>query len=73
MPITVTPPATQNAPSRTTDTRRPATISVATAMPGTSRSGVTMTAGRALGLSRSGAARFSFLLAVPGIGAVRPP
>jgi undecaprenyl-diphosphatase len=28
-----------------------------------------MTAGRALGLSRSGAARFSFLLAIPGIGA----
>jgi undecaprenyl-diphosphatase len=36
-------------------------------MPGTSRSGVTMTMGRALGLTRVGSARFSFLLAVPGI------
>ena len=37
-------------------------------MPGTSRSGVTMTMARTLGLTREGAARFSFLLAVPGIG-----
>ena len=36
-------------------------------MPGTSRSGVTMTMARTLGLTREAAARFSFLLAVPGI------
>lgn len=34
-------------------------------IPGVSRSGVTMTAGRALGLSRETAARFSFLLSTP--------
>ena len=33
--------------------------------PGTSRSGITMTAGRALGFTRDAAARISFLLAVP--------
>jgi undecaprenyl-diphosphatase len=42
-------------------------------IPGTSRSGITMTAGRALGFSRVEAARFSFQLAVisvSGAGAV---
>ena len=36
-------------------------------MPGTSRSGVTMTMARSIGLTRESAARFSFLLAIPGI------
>jgi undecaprenyl-diphosphatase len=34
-------------------------------MPGVSRSGSTMTAGRALGFNREAAARFSFLLSAP--------
>jgi undecaprenyl-diphosphatase len=38
-------------------------------IPGASRSGVTITAGRFLGLSSQAAARFSFLLAIPIIGA----
>ena len=36
-------------------------------IPGASRSGVTMTAGRALGLTRSQSARFSMLMAIPVI------
>ncbi|PLX37664.1 MAG: undecaprenyl-diphosphate phosphatase [Hyphomicrobiales bacterium] len=38
-------------------------------IPGTSRSGITMTAARALGFRRDEAARFSFLLGVPAITA----
>lgn len=37
-------------------------------IPGTSRSGITITAALLLGLSRTRAARFSFLLAIPTIG-----
>ncbi len=40
---------------------------VAALVPGSSRSGVTMTAGLLLGLDRETAARFSFLLAIPAI------
>ena len=39
-------------------------------IPGASRSGVTMTAALALGLSRGAAGRFSFLLSIPAIGMV---
>lgn len=39
-------------------------------IPGTSRSGITMTAGRALGLTRPESARFSMLMSIPLIGAL---
>ncbi|RED46194.1 undecaprenyl-diphosphate phosphatase [Aestuariispira insulae] len=38
-------------------------------LPGTSRSGITMTAGRMLGIERSESARFSLLLSIPTIAA----
>ena len=38
-------------------------------IPGTSRSGITMTAGRMLGMSRTAAARFSLILSIPVIAA----
>jgi undecaprenyl-diphosphatase len=38
-------------------------------VPGTSRSGITITMGRMLGFNADGAARFSFLLSIPVIGA----
>jgi undecaprenyl-diphosphatase len=36
-------------------------------VPGTSRSGITMTAGRMMGLGREAAARFSLLMSIPAI------
>jgi undecaprenyl-diphosphatase len=38
-------------------------------VPGTSRSGITITAGRALGFTPDAAARFSFLISIPVIAA----
>ncbi len=42
-------------------------VQVLAIIPGTSRSGITMTAGLMLGLNRQSTARFSFLLAIPTI------
>jgi undecaprenyl-diphosphatase len=42
-------------------------LQVLALIPGTSRSGITMTAGRLLGYDRSEAARFALLLAIPAI------
>ncbi|MEM9225929.1 MAG: undecaprenyl-diphosphate phosphatase [Pseudomonadota bacterium] len=46
-----------------------ATQAVAALLPGTSRSGITMTAARALGYSRTEAARFSMLIGAPILAA----
>src|SRR4051795_13171617 len=40
--------------------------------PGTSRSGITITAARWLGLDRDSAARFSFLLLIPAVAGAPP-
>ncbi len=47
-----------------------ATQAVAALLPGTSRSGITMTAARALGFGRTEAARFSMLIGAPLLAAV---
>lgn len=47
-----------------------ATQAIAAIIPGTSRSGITMTAARALGYDRSEAARFAMLIGVPILAAV---
>lgn len=43
-------------------------LQVLALIPGTSRAGITMTAGLWLGLSREAAARFSFLISIPVLG-----
>jgi undecaprenyl-diphosphatase len=53
---------------RTTDAVVIGLAQAAALQPGVSRSGVTITAGRGLGLLREDAARFSFLLSLPVIG-----
>jgi len=47
-----------------------ATQAIAALLPGTSRSGITMTAARALGFERTEAARFSMLIGAPMLAAV---
>jgi undecaprenyl-diphosphatase len=47
-----------------------ATQAIAALLPGTSRSGITMTAARALGYSRTESARFSMLIGAPLLAAV---
>ena len=61
-------PACRSAGPRGLDAPRRLYIGLAQVLalaPGTSRSGITITAGRCLGLDRDAAARFSFLLLIP--------
>ena len=62
--------AKQNVPLESFTFKKAMIIGFAQALaviPGTSRSGITMTAGLMLGLSRENAARFSFLMSIPAI------
>ena len=62
--------AKQNVPLEAFTFKKAMIIGFAQALaiiPGTSRSGITMTAGLMLGLSRENAARFSFLMSIPAI------
>jgi len=62
--------ATENKPLENLGLKGAMLIGLAQALaliPGTSRSGITMTIGLMLGLSRDNAARFSFLLSIPAI------
>ncbi|MCY4050688.1 MAG: undecaprenyl-diphosphate phosphatase [Gammaproteobacteria bacterium] len=52
---------------RTRDMLLIGVVQILALIPGTSRSGVTLTAGMAMGLTRKAAARFSFLMAAPVI------
>ena len=59
------------------DVRLPSAVLIGLAqavalVPGTSRSGITMTAARFMGFRRDEAARFSFLLGIPAIAAAGP-
>jgi undecaprenyl-diphosphatase len=59
----------RNLPSlKTTDAGIIGIVQILAVLPGISRSGVTMVAGLALGMTRDSAARFSLLLATPAIG-----
>ncbi len=57
----------QNAPDRWHPVMMMGVAQMLSLIPGTSRSGITMTAARAMGYSRKQSARFSMLMAIPAI------